>query len=89
MLIGKVTGNLWATRKLDSLNGFKMMIVSLIDSDGEASKSAMVAVDTVGAGVGDMVLIARGGAARKAAMIHEGPVDAAIVGIVDNMEISG
>ncbi|GAA4649462.1 EutN/CcmL family microcompartment protein [Kistimonas scapharcae] len=89
MLIGKVTGNIWATRKLDGLNGFKLMIVSLVNSDGADSKSAMVAVDTVGAGIGDMVLVARGGAARKAAMIHEGPVDAAIVGIVDNMEISG
>ncbi|MFK0573342.1 EutN/CcmL family microcompartment protein [Endozoicomonas sp.] len=86
MLIGKVTGNVWATRKLDGLNGFKLMIVELISPAEQETGQSLVAVDTVGAGIGDVVLIARGGAARKAILPSEGPADAAIVGIIDNME---
>ena len=87
MLIGKVTGNIWATRKLDGLNGFKLMIVQLITPSEQETSTSLVAVDTVGAGIGDTVLIARGGAARRAILPSEGPVDEAIIGIVDNMEV--
>lgn len=88
MLIGKVTGNIWATRKQDGLSGFKLMIVELITPSEQEIGQSLVAVDTVGAGIGDIVLIARGGAARRAIRPSEGPVDEAIVGIVDNMESS-
>ncbi len=88
MLIGKVTGNIWATRKQDGLNGFKLMVVELISPSEQEMGQSLVAVDTVGAGIGDIVLIARGGAARRAIRPSEGPVDEAIVGIVDNMEVS-
>lgn len=87
MLIGKVTGNVWATRKQDGLSGFKLMIVELINPSEKETGHFLVAVDTVGAGIGDTVLIARGGAARRAIQPSEGPVDEAIVGIVDNMEV--
>ena len=87
MLIGKVTGNVWATRKQEGLSGFKLMIVELINPGEKEIGQSLVAVDTVGAGIGDTVLIARGGAARRAIEPSEGPVDAAIVGIVDNMEV--
>ncbi|KEI69415.1 MULTISPECIES: EutN/CcmL family microcompartment protein [Endozoicomonas] len=88
MLIGKVTGNIWATRKQDGLSGFKLMIVELINPSEQETGQSLVAVDTVGAGIGDIVLVARGGAARRAIRPSEGPVDEAIVGIVDNMEVS-
>ena len=88
MRIGKITGNIWATRKLDALNGFKLMVVQLINADNQGTDQSMVAVDTVGAGIGDIVLIASGGAARRAIEPSQGPVDAAIVGIIDDMSIS-
>ncbi|WP_067516487.1 EutN/CcmL family microcompartment protein [Endozoicomonas ascidiicola] len=88
MLIGKVTGNIWATRKQDGLNGFKLMVVELINASEQETGQSLVAVDTVGAGIGDVVLIARGGAARRAILPSKGPVDEAIVGIVDNMEVN-
>ena len=87
VLIGKVTGNVWATRKQEGLNGCKLMIVQLINPSEKETGHSLVAVDTVGAGIGDIVLVARGGAARRAMQPSEGPVDEAIVGIVDNMEV--
>ncbi|WP_422444726.1 EutN/CcmL family microcompartment protein [Endozoicomonas sp. ALB091] len=83
---------LWASSldstKQDGLSGFKLMIVELINPCEQEIGQSLVAVDTVGVGIGDLVLVARGGAARKAINPCEGPVDAAIVGIVDNMEVS-
>lgn len=83
MLIGIVIGNVWATRKEEVLNGLKFMVVQRVDmADGSAHES-FVAVDCVGAGIGERVLVVTGSSARKALDNPQTPVDAAIVGILD------
>ena len=78
MLFGIVEGNLWATKKSPQLVGQTFLVVRLAESDEK-----LICADCVGAGEGERVLIATGSAARVAAG-KEIPVDAAIVGIVDN-----
>ncbi|MCR2043833.1 EutN/CcmL family microcompartment protein [Anaerosalibacter massiliensis] len=87
MMIGKVIGNVWATRKEESLNGFKFLVVMPVDYSNSRNGGTIVAVDSVGAGVGEMVLIVKGSSARKAIGNIEVPVDAAIVGIIDEVEL--
>ena len=83
MLIAMVVGNVWATRKEDSLNGQKFMVVQRVPLGKEDSAESFVAVDCVGAGIGEKVLVTTGSAARKAFSNDSIPVDAAIVGIID------
>ncbi len=81
MIIGKVVGSVVSTRKCDKLVGQKFMVVEPLATMGEKTKK-MIAVDNIGAGIGELVLVALGSAARVGA--HESsPVDAAIVGIID------
>lgn len=87
MIIGEVTGNVWATRKDDALSGLKLMIVKRIDKESDVDMMSFVAVDCVGAGIGDQVLVTTGSSARKALDNHSAPVDAAIVGIIDEVEV--
>ncbi|MCG8566123.1 MAG: EutN/CcmL family microcompartment protein [Desulfobacterales bacterium] len=87
MIIGRVVGNVWATRKEEGLNGLKLMIVAPMDPVMSGEMASLVAVDQVGAGIGDNVLVTRGSAARKAVADPHAPVDAAIVGIIDEMEV--
>ena len=82
MIIGIVKGSLVATRKNEALVGQKLMIVEPIGKTAIGT-SRLVAIDNVGAGVGDTVLVACGSAARVGCRLEEAPVDAAIVGIVD------
>lgn len=82
MIVGKVVGSVVATRKNERLLGNKFMIVEPIENMYE--KGRIVAVDNVGAGIGEIVLVATGSAARIGCDIENAPVDAAIVGIVDN-----
>ena len=84
MVIAKLIGNVWATRKYDSLNGLKFMLVEILD--GSEKNKKIVAVDTIGAGRGDRVIITQGSSAR--AILEENqnqkiPVDDVIVGIID------
>ena len=83
MLIGKVVGSVVATRKNDNLVGNKFMIVEL-PKDMSDGRSKIVAIDNIGAGIGETVLVATGSAARIGCGVEETPVDAALVGIVDN-----
>ena len=87
MIIAKVVGNLWATRKEDTLVGRKLMIVQPARLDGTVTGECFVAVDAIDAGIGEMVLVAQGSSARKAVGQSESPVDAAIVAIIDIHEI--
>lgn len=80
MIIGKVVNSIWSTRKLEYLNGLKLMIVKTMDKN---PGRLIVAADFVGAGIGERVLITQGGSARRAHGIENAPVDAIIVGIVD------
>lgn len=79
MRIGKVCGSVWATKKCEKLTGAKLLVVSL-------DKEQLIATDTIGAGVGDTVLITLGSSAR---LIDNLPTDAAICGIVDRVDIAG
>ena len=87
MFIAKVVGNLWATRKEDSLIGRKLMIVKPSRLDGTPVGEEQVAVDTIDAGIGEMVIVAQGSSARKAVGQQDSPVDAAIVAIIDIHEV--
>lgn len=82
MLIGKVVGSVVSTRKCDSLVGNKFMIVEPIPS--LKIDNRIVAVDKVGAGIGELVLVAQGSAARIGCGDDRAPIDAAIVGIIDD-----
>lgn len=84
MVVAKLVGKIWATRKYDSLNGMKFMIVEIIE--GTDTGKRIVAVDTIGAGEGDRVLITQGSSARIILQEREDqkiPIDAVIIGIVD------
>lgn len=82
MVVGKVVGSVVATRKNERLLGSKFMIVEPLDKMNE--KGRIIAVDNVGAGIGETVLVALGSAARIGCGQAEAPIDAAIVGIIDN-----
>jgi ethanolamine utilization protein EutN len=88
MILGKIVGTVVATRKDARLVSSKLLIVRPMDPRGKAEGSYIVAVDTVDAGVGETVLVVSGSSARMAASLKDCPVDAAIVGIVDEVEIS-
>lgn len=83
MIVGKVTGSVVSTRKCENLIGNKFMIVEPVSGMG-AEKGQMVAIDVIGAGIGEYVLVACGSAARIGCGQESAPVDAAIVGIIDD-----
>lgn len=86
MRICKVVGSVWATKKDARLEGAKLMLVApLYTNKGEI----LIAVDYVGAGIGENVLVVTGSAARYASGREGAPIDASIVGIVDSVEIVG
>lgn len=82
MLIGKVVGSVVSTRKNEKLIGSKFMIVETAAQMGDVKR--IVAIDDVGAGIGELVLVATGSAARIGCDHQGAPVDAAIVGIIDS-----
>ena len=88
MLLAKVVGTVVATRKDPRLVSSKLLIARPMDPRGKAEGSYVVAIDTVDAGVGETVLIVSGSSARMASGLKDCPVDAAIVGIVDTVEIN-
>lgn len=84
MIIGKVVGHVVSTRKNENLIGQKLLIVEPLESlRGNMGTSRFIAIDNVGAGVGETVLVAIGSAARVGCDLKNAPVDAAIVGIID------
>ena len=87
MIIGNVVGNVWATRKNDSLTGLKLMIVRRLDVYQGNEHESFVAADLVGAGIGERVLVATGSAARQASEISGALVDASIIDIIDEIEV--
>jgi ethanolamine utilization protein EutN len=80
-------GTVVATRKDERLVGKKLLIARMVGVDGKDEKGHLVAVDTVGAGYRELVLIVQGSSARMAQSCKDCPVDAAIVGIVDTVEV--
>ena len=87
MLLGRVVGTVWATRHDPSVDNLKFLIVAPIGKDGAEGDGIVVAVDAVGAGVGDRVLIAQGSSGRQTEVTKDRPVDAVIMAIVDGIEI--
>ena len=89
MIIGKVTGSAVAILKHDALRSTKLLLVSPADTQGEICGSPFIAVDLVGAGEGELVVVSQGSSARLATGQNESPVDAAIVGILDSLAYDG
>jgi len=87
MIICKVVGHVWATKKEERLNGLKLMVVQE-DSPDQKKRDIFVAADTVGAGIGEQVLVVSGSTARKAFGREDVPADMAIVGIIDTLEVN-
>jgi ethanolamine utilization protein EutN len=84
MIVGKLIGSIWATRKYDELNGMKLMCVEVVAGD-DAGKQ-LICVDTISAGVGDRVIVTTGASAylfMRDEFNKNAPVDAVIVGIID------
>jgi microcompartment protein CcmK/EutM len=88
MFIGKVVGTVWATKKTPDLEGVRFLIVHPYDLDKEPTKNIVVVADRLGAGLGEVVLCAYGKAARSAIGDQEMSIEAAVVGIVDQMDLS-
>lgn len=88
MYIGKLIGTVVSTSKDDSLVGTKLLVVRKLNEKLQPQDSIEVAVDRVGAGVGEIVLVSKGSSARSVFENSKIPVDATIVGIVDNVEVN-
>ena len=89
MNLGKVVGTVVATRKESSMDGLKFMLVKHVDPEGKETGGQVVAVDAVGAGEGEIVMVVAGSSARLTEVSRDKPVDAVIVGIVDAVEVAG
>ncbi len=89
MVLGKVVGTVWATRKDEQLTGMKLQIVRELALDGTVRDRFVVAVDSVGAGIGETVLMAQGSSARQTDITRNRPVDAVITAIVDRVDAEG
>jgi ethanolamine utilization protein EutN len=87
MFLGKVVGTVWSTKKTPDLEGVKFLIVHPIDLDKEPTRNIVVVADRLGAGIGEVVLCAYGKAARSAVGNQEMSIEAAVVGIIDRMDI--
>ncbi|NLV89608.1 MAG: EutN/CcmL family microcompartment protein [Tissierellia bacterium] len=88
MLIGRVIGTVVATRKDEKLIGSKLMITQPLDLELNPKGDPIIAVDTVGAGIGELVVYTTGTAGRIAARKLDAPIDAAIIGIIDEMDFN-
>ena len=88
MILGRVIGTVWATRKDEQLTGMKLQLVQEVDIDYADTGGFVVAVDSVGAGVGEIVLVVQGSSARQTVTTQNKPVDAVIAAIVDRIDVN-
>lgn len=89
MRIARVVGSAVSTVKEKSLVGHKLLLVREADERGEMTGPVFVAVDVVGAGAGELVMVTEGSAARQSGTTSDQPVDAVIMGILDSLEVDG
>ena len=89
MLIARVVGDVVATIKDDKMIGRKLLIVREVTTENDLVGKPIVAIDTLDAGIGDVVLIAQGSSARQTNLTKETPTDAVIMAIVDSLEVQG
>jgi ethanolamine utilization protein EutN len=88
VLLARIVGTVVATRKDPRLVSNKLLVVRPVDAQGKIDGNYLVAVDTVDAGVGETVLVVSGSSARMASGLKDCPVDAAVVGIVDTVDLA-
>ncbi|MGB7924416.1 MAG: EutN/CcmL family microcompartment protein [Pyrinomonadaceae bacterium] len=87
MFLGRVVGTVWSTKKTPDLEGVRFLIVHPYDLDKEPTKNIVVVADRLGAGIGEIVMCAYGKAARTAIGNQDMSIEAAVVGIVDRMDL--
>jgi microcompartment protein CcmK/EutM len=88
LFLGKVIGTVWSTKKDENLTGSKLLIVRQLDLELKEKSNFVVAVDSVGAGEGEVVLVATGSSARQTNITKNKPVDAVVMAIVDKLDVS-
>ncbi|HEY3102945.1 MAG TPA: EutN/CcmL family microcompartment protein [Pyrinomonadaceae bacterium] len=88
MFLGKVIGTVWSTKKTPDLEGVRFLIVHPYDLDREPTKNVVVVADRLGAGTGEVVMCAYGKAARSAIGDQDMSIEAAVVGIVDRVDLT-
>ena len=88
MFLGRVIGTVWSTKKDENLVGAKFLIVRELSLEMKEKERFVVAVDSVGAGEGEVVLVATGSSSRMTSFTKDKPVDAVIMGIVDKLDVS-
>jgi microcompartment protein CcmK/EutM len=89
MFLGKVIGTLVATQKESSLDGLKFLVVRRLNIENQDESGYVVAADAVGAGLGEVVMVATGSSARQTVVTDKRPCDAVIMAIVDTWEVAG
>ncbi len=89
MKLGRIVGTVVSTRKDSSLESLKLLVVENVTTQLEAEGGYVVAVDSVGAGLGEVILYATGSSARQTAVTRDRPVDAVIMAIVDSFDVDG
>ena len=89
MLLGRVAGTLVASDKEPSMEGMKFLVLRELDTENEDAAGYVVAVDAVGAGVGEVVMYAQGSSARQTTLTDDKPCDAVVMAIVDEWEVDG
>jgi ethanolamine utilization protein EutN len=87
MLMGRVVGKVWSTRKENRITGLKLLIVQPLDHLQRPYGNMIIAGDQIGAGIGELVVVVQGSSARTAIPEQELPVDAVVIGIIDNIEL--
>ena len=88
MFLGRIVGNVWATKKVADLEGVRFLIVHPFDLDKEPNTNIVVVADRLGAGIGEVVLCAYGKAARSAIGNQDLSIGAAVIGIVDSIDLN-
>jgi len=89
MLLGRIAGTVVASRKEPLMEGWRLLVVQQLGVDNTPTGGYVVATDTVGAGVGEVVLYASGSSARQTETTKDRPCDAVIMAIVDTWEVGG
>lgn len=87
MLLGRVVGEVWATRKDQRVEGLRFLVVKQIDLERRSTDAYVVAVDTVGAGVGEIVMVCQGSSARQSELTNGKAVDAVVMAIIDDIHV--
>ena len=89
MQLARVVGTVWATQKTPSLEGLRLQVLRQVGIDLKDASGTVIAVDAVGAGLGDLVLYATGSSARQTPVTENRPVDAVIMAVVDAFDVDG